>query len=161
MPECITFNIHLASDCCKLACALRNPNYIPDAILVLPLLQAAVVPSGWVTNDLFLAGYGATQAVPGPLFTFSAFLGMVMQSTPNGWSSVVICVVAIFAPSFLLVAGTLPFWEVLRGGVRIKAALAGVNAAVVGILLATLYDPVWTSARVGRPSCLQWRTSPW
>ena len=110
--------------------------------VVLPLLQSAVVPSGWVASDTFLAGYGAAQAVPGPLFTFAAFLGM----TINGWSGVLICMGAIFAPSFLLVAGALPFWETLQSGGRVRAALAGVNAAVVGILLATLYNPVWTSA---------------
>lgn len=110
--------------------------------VVLPLLQSAVVPSGWVTSDTFLAGYGAAQAVPGPLFTFAAFLGMAI----NGWSGMLICIGAIFAPSFLLVAGALPFWETLRSGGKVRAALAGINAAVVGILLATLYDPVWISA---------------
>jgi chromate transporter len=100
------------------------------------------VPSDWVASDAFLAGYGAAQAVPGPLFTFAAFLGMAI----NGWSGVLICIGAIFAPSFLLVAGALPFWETLRSGGRVRAALAGINAAVVGILLATLYNPVWTSA---------------
>lgn len=110
--------------------------------VVLPLLQSAVVASGWVASDTFLAGYGAAQAVPGPLFTFAAFLGMAI----NGWSGVLICTGAIFAPSFLLVAGALPFWETLRSGGKVRAALAGINAAVVGILLATLYDPVWISA---------------
>lgn len=110
--------------------------------VVLPLLQSAVVASGWVASDTFLAGYGAAQAVPGPLFTFAAFLGMAI----NGWSGVLICIGAIFAPSFLLVAGALPFWETLRSGGKVRAALAGINAAVVGILLATLYDPVWISA---------------
>lgn len=114
--------------------------------VVLPLLQAAVVPPGWVSNDAFLAGYGATQAVPGPLFTFAAFLGASMNVAPSGWLGGVICLLAIFAPSFLLVAGALPFWERMRRNVRTQAALMGVNAAVVGLLLAALYHPVWTSA---------------
>lgn len=114
--------------------------------VVLPLLEAAVVPSGWVQNEVFLAGYGAAQAIPGPLFTFAAFLGAVMSTPPNGMSGAVICLVAIFVPSFLLVAGVLPFWEQLRGNRRMQAALRSVNAAVVGLLLAALYDPIWTSA---------------
>lgn len=114
--------------------------------VVLPLLQAAVVPPGWVSNDAFLAGYGATQAVPGPLFTFAAFLGASMNVGPSGWVGGLLCLLAIFAPSFLLVAGALPFWESLRRNVRTQAALMGVNAAVVGLLLAALYHPVWTSA---------------
>lgn len=114
--------------------------------VVLPLLQAAVVPPGWITNDVFLAGYGAAQAVPGPLFTFAAFLGASMNAAPAGWTGGLICLLAIFAPSFLLVAGALPFWERLRRNVRTQAALMGVNAAVVGLLLAALYHPVWTSA---------------
>jgi len=114
--------------------------------VVLPLLQAAVVPTGWVGNDVFLAGYGATQAMPGPLFTFAAFLGASMNPAPSGWLGGLVCLLAIFAPSFLLVAGTLPFWEWLRRSVRTQAALMGVNAAVVGLLLAALYNPVWTSA---------------
>lgn len=114
--------------------------------VVLPLLQAEVVPHGWVTNDEFLAGYSVTQAVPGPLFTFAAFLGAAAKGTPTGWIGGLICLVAIFAPSFLLVVGALPFWEQLRANRRTQAALAGVNAAVVGLLLAALYHPVWTSA---------------
>jgi chromate transporter len=114
--------------------------------VVLPLLQAAVVPPGWVGNDAFLAGYGAAQAVPGPLFTFAAFLGASMNVAPSGWLGGIVCLLAIFAPSFLLVTGSLPFWERLRCNVRTRAALAGVNAAVVGLLLAALYHPVWTSA---------------
>ncbi|MBA1189517.1 chromate efflux transporter [Pseudomonas entomophila] len=113
--------------------------------VVLPLLQAEVVPSGWVSNDLFLAGYGAAQAVPGPLFTVAAFLGAAMNQAPTGWLGGVICLLAIFAPAFLLVLGALPFWERLRGEVRLQAALQGLNAAVVGLLLAALYDPLWTS----------------
>jgi chromate transporter len=114
--------------------------------VVLPLLQAAVVPPGWVTNDTFLAGYGAAQAVPGPLFTFSAYLGTVMGPAPNGWIGGLICLGAIFLPSFLLLIGALPFWDTLRRRPAVQSALRGVNAAVVGLLLAALYKPVWTSA---------------
>lgn len=114
--------------------------------VVLPLLQAEVVPAGWVSNDHFLAGYGAAQAVPGPLFTFAAFLGASTQGAPGGWAGAVLCLLAIFVPSFLLVCGVLPFWEGLRENRSMRAALAGVNAAVVGLLLAALYDPVWTHA---------------
>jgi chromate transporter len=139
--------------------------------VVLPLLQAAVVPQGWVSNDAFLAGYGAAQAVPGPLFTFAAYLGAVMSLPPNGWLGALICLVAIFLPSFLLVLGVLPFWEDLRRRSGARAALAGVNAAVVGLLIAALYDPVWT---VGITSAADfalaaaaflllfvWQTPPW
>lgn len=114
--------------------------------VVLPLLQSEVVPPGWVSNDAFLAGYGAAQAVPGPLFTFSAYLGTVMGPAPNGWLGALICLLAIFASSFLLVVGCLPFWEDLRRLRPMQTVLLGVNAAVVGLLLAALYDPVWTSA---------------
>jgi chromate transporter len=114
--------------------------------VVLPLLQAEVVPPGWVTNDAFLAGYGAAQAVPGPLFTFSAYLGTVMGKAPNGWLGALICLVAIFLPSFLLLIAALPHWERLRRVAGVQAALRGVNAAVVGLLLAALYNPVWTNA---------------
>ncbi|MDQ7984247.1 chromate efflux transporter [Pseudomonas sp. G34] len=110
--------------------------------VMLPLLQAEVVPSGWLSNDLFLAGYGATQAVPGPLFTFAAFLGTAMA----GWLGGLLCLLAIFAPSFLLLVGVLPFWARLRTRPRLQAAMAGVNAGVVGLLLATLYQPVGTAA---------------
>jgi len=114
--------------------------------VVLPLLQAAVVPPGWVGNDDFLSGYGAAQAVPGPLFTFAAYLGTVMKLPPNGWQGGLLCLVAIFLPSFLLVVGALPLWSRLRGAAWAQSALAGINAAVVGLLLAALYSPVWTSA---------------
>jgi chromate transporter len=113
--------------------------------VVLPLLQAEVVPPGWVTNDAFLAGYGAAQAVPGPLFTFAAYLGAVMGPNPNGWLGASLCLVAIFLPSFLLGIGALPFWDALRSQPMAQAALRGVNAAVVGLLLAALYHPVWTA----------------
>jgi chromate transporter len=114
--------------------------------VVLPLLQSSVVPPGWVTNDAFLAGYGAAQAVPGPLFTFSAYLGTIMGPQPNGWLGGGICLAAIFLPSFLLLIGALPFWDSLRRRPGVQSALRGVNAAVVGLLLAALYKPVWTSA---------------
>jgi chromate transporter len=114
--------------------------------VVLPLLQAEVVPPGWVSNDTFLAGYGAAQAVPGPLFTFSAYLGTVMNAPPNGWLGGLICLVAIFLPSFLLLIAALPYWETLRHQPAVQSALRGINAAVVGLLLAALYNPVWTSA---------------
>jgi chromate transporter len=113
--------------------------------VVLPLPQAEVVPPGWVTNDTFLAGYGAAQAVPGPLFTFAAYLGTVMGPLPNGLAGGLICLVAIFLPSFLLLIGALPFWETLRRRPAVQSALRGVNAAVV----AALYKPVWTSAIFG------------
>ncbi|MFZ5556049.1 MAG: chromate efflux transporter [Pseudomonadota bacterium] len=114
--------------------------------VMLPLLQAEVVPPGWVSNDAFLAGYGAAQAIPGPLFTFTAYLGAIMGPEPNGWRGAVLCLTAIFLPSFLLVFGALPFWDRLRRMRSIQSALMGVNAAVVGLLLAALYHPVWTSA---------------
>jgi chromate transporter len=114
--------------------------------VVLPLLQREVVPVGWVSNDQFITGYAAAQAVPGPLFTFAAYLGAVSKSAPNGWLGAAIALVAIFLPSFLFVIGILPFWNRLRSIEPIQAAFRGVNAAVVGILLAALYQPVWTSA---------------
>jgi len=139
--------------------------------VVLPLLQAAVVPTGWVGNDTFLAGYGAAQAVPGPLFTFAAFLGAAGGPAPNGWIGGALCLLAIFAPSFLLVFGALPFWERLRRQARTRAALAGINAAVVGLLLAALYQPVWTSAihapadfalaLLALVALTAWRLPPW
>lgn len=139
--------------------------------VVLPLLQAAVVPPGWVDAQTFLAGYGAAQAVPGPLFSFAAFLGASLHSGPSGWSGGLLCLLAIFAPSFLLVAGALPFWEDLRRAAGLRAALAGVNAAVVGVLLAALYDPVWVQAiaaprdfalaLVAFVALLFWRLPPW
>jgi chromate transporter len=117
--------------------------------VVLPLLQAEVVPPGWVTNDAFLAGYGAAQAVPGPLFTFAAYLGTVMEPPVNGWAGGLLSLVAIFLPSFLLLVGALPHWDTLRRLASVRAALLGINAAVVGLLLAALYWPVWTAAIFG------------
>jgi chromate transporter len=135
--------------------------------VVLPLLQAEVVPPGWIGNDAFLAGYGAAQAVPGPLFTFAAYLGAVI----GDWKTAVICLVAIFLPSFLLVVGILPFWEGLRRQETAQAVLRGVNAAVVGLLLAAFYNPVWTSgiftradfglAAVAFLLLYLWRAPPW
>jgi chromate transporter len=139
--------------------------------VVLPLLQQEVVPPGWISNDGFLAGYGAAQAVPGPLFTFAAYLGTAMHPAPNGLLGGLICLVAIFLPSFLLLFGALPFWTDLRKRTDIQSALKGVNAAVVGLLLAALYTPVWTSAingpadfAVGLVAFLLlvfWKTPPW
>ena len=114
--------------------------------VVLPLLHTSVVDPGWVTGDQFLAGYGAAQAVPGPLFTFAAYLGTVSLVSPNGVAGAAIALVAIFLPSFLLIFGALPFWDWLRGAVGFRRALAGTNAAVFGILFAALYTPIWTSA---------------
>jgi chromate transporter len=139
--------------------------------VVLPLLQAAVVPPGWVSNDAFLAGYGAAQAMPGPLFTFAAYLGAVMIPPPNGALGALIAVVAIFAPSFLLIVGLLPFWDTLRRRQGMQSMLRGVNAAVVGVLLAALYTPVWTSgvhtpagfgvALVAFVALAFWAVPPW
>jgi chromate transporter len=118
--------------------------------VVLPLLQATVVPAGVVGNEQFLAGYGAAQAVPGPLFTFAAYLGAVMHGPFAGWTGGLALLVVIFVPAALLLIGALPFWDALRQRDAVQSAMAGVNAAVVGILLAALYDPVWTSAIRGR-----------
>lgn len=115
--------------------------------VVLPLLEAEVVASGWVSRDTFLAGYGLVQAVPGPLFTFAAFLGASMNGAPSGWAGGLICLVAIFLPSFLLVVGVLPLWERLRRNTRAQAALMGINAAVVGLLLAALVRPITATAQ--------------
>ena len=139
--------------------------------VVLPLLQAEVVQPGWVTNEEFIAGYGAAQAVPGPLFTFAAYLGAVMHQAPNGWIGATWALVAVFLPSFLLVVGVVPFWESLRAKAGVQAALRGINAAVVGLLLAALYDPVWESAvkshadfalaLVAFGLLMFWRLPPW
>lgn len=110
--------------------------------VVLPLLASEVVASGWITEDQFLAGYGAAQAVPGPLFTFAAYIGAAMQ----GWFLSAAALLAVFAPAFLLVCGLLPFWDAIRRRQSFRRALNGINAVVVGILLAALYDPIWTKA---------------
>ncbi|HKV14283.1 MAG TPA: chromate efflux transporter, partial [Reyranella sp.] len=139
--------------------------------VVLPLLQAATVQPGWVGNDAFLAGYGAAQAVPGPLFTFSAYLGTVMEPPPHGWTGGLFCLVAIFLPAFFLAVGPLPFWNWLRTHPAMRSVLKGVNAAVVGLLLAALYNPVWTSAIHGAADFAiavvavlllgPWKVPPW
>lgn len=139
--------------------------------VVLPLLQSEVVATGWVTKDAFIAGYGATQAVPGPLFTFAAYLGAVVGPQPNGIAGAAIALIAIFLPGMLLLVGALPFWEDFRRHLLAQAAMRGANAAVVGILGAALYDPVWTSAiftqkdfalaLIGFILLTVWKTPPW
>ena len=114
--------------------------------VVLPLLHATTVDPGFVSQDQFLAGYGAAQAVPGPLFTFAAFLGTVSNVSPSGIAGGLLALAAIFVPAFLLIWGTLPFWHDLRRSSSFRRALSGTNAAVVGLLAAALYNPVWTSA---------------
>ena len=114
--------------------------------VVLPLLRAEVVPSGWVSDADFLAGYGVAQALPGPLFTFAAYLGTVAQGTPGGWAAGLLALCAIFLPAFLLVFGALPHWSTWRTKPAMRAAMLGINATVVGILLAALYDPIFVSA---------------
>ena len=138
--------------------------------VLLPLLNASVVAPGWVSPDQFLAGYGAAQAVPGPLSTFAAYLGAASVVPPNGVAGATIATIGIFLPSFLLIFGALPFWDWLRGSVGFRGALAGTNAAVVGILAAALYDPIWTSAidapidiavaAAGLALLTVWRTPP-
>lgn len=139
--------------------------------VVLPLLEAEVVRPGWVGHDTFLAGYGAAQAVPGPLFTFASYLGALMRPEPNGIAGAGIALVAVFLPGLLLVYGMLPFWDAFRTRPLAQAAMRGANAAVVGILGAALYDPVWTSAVLSpRDFALAltsfvlltvWKTPPW
>jgi chromate transporter len=135
--------------------------------VVLPLLEREFVPTGWLSKEAFLAGYGAAQAVPGPLFTFAAYLGTVMK----GWQGGLLATVAIFLPAFLLILGTLPFWDSLRHNPKIKGALMGVNAAVVGILIAAFYNPIWTSsilvpidfafAAILFSMLVYWKLPPW
>jgi chromate transporter len=139
--------------------------------VVLPLLYAEVVPTGWVTNEQFVAGYGAAQAVPGPLFTFSAYLGTVMQQPPNGVAGGLLALFAIYLPTFFMTAGALPFWDTLRARPAFQSALGGINAAVVGILTAALYTPIWTSAITGPADfalglaafglLVVWKLPPW
>lgn len=139
--------------------------------VVLPLLQAAVVRPGWISPDGFLAGYGAAQAVPGPLFTFAAYLGAAMGPQPRGIAGAALCLTAVFLPGLLLVTGALPFWDALRSRPMAQAAMRGANAAVVGILAAALYSPVWTSAilnrrdfavvAVGFVLLANWKVPPW
>lgn len=135
--------------------------------VVLPLLEREFVPTGWLSKESFLTGYGAAQAVPGPLFTFAAYLGTVF----NGWLGGLFATFAIFLPAFLLIVGTLPFWNTLRRNPKIKGALMGVNAAVVGILIAAFYNPIWTSsiftsidfafAAVLFSMLVYWKLPPW
>jgi chromate transporter len=139
--------------------------------VVLPLLEARLVEPGWMSADAFLAGYGAAQAVPGPLFTVSAYLGAIVGPAPNGLWGAMIALLGIFLPGILLLIGVLPFWDRLRRSVHARAAMAGANAAVVGILGAALYHPVWTSS-VAAPIdfaialtafvlLTAWKTPPW
>ena len=138
--------------------------------VVLPLLQVAFVAPGWVSGSTFLAGYGAAQAVPGPLFAFAAYLGAVVGPTPQGVAGAALGLIGIFLPGLLLIVGTLPFWDSLRSRPRAQAAMRGINAAVVGLLGAALYSPVWTSsikttgdlsvALVGFVLLIAWRTRP-
>ena len=114
--------------------------------VVLPLLRDAVVAPGWISTNDFLAGYGAAQAVPGPLFTVAAYLGSVMDGPPNGIAGGLIALIAIFLPGLLILTGALPFWDRFRTRVGAQAVMRGVNAAVVGILAAALYDPLWKTA---------------
>lgn len=139
--------------------------------VVLPLLHGAVVDTGWVPEADFLAGYGAAQAMPGPLFTFAAYLGAVSPTGPGGVLGAAIALLAIFLPGFLLLIGVLPFWDAVRARPRVQAMMGGANAAVVGLLAAALYSPVFTSAVLGAAEfCLAllcfvllvaWRTPPW
>jgi len=138
--------------------------------VVLPLLREATVTPGWVSDDVFLAGYGAAQAVPGPLFTFAAYLGAVMEPLPHGVVGATISLAAIFIPGILILMGVLPFWETFRRRAGAQAMMRGVNAAVVGLLGAALYNPVWTSsvkgpgdfgiALVGFVLLTVWKTPP-
>lgn len=138
--------------------------------VVLPLLRDAVVAPGWVNDNSFLAGYGAAQAIPGPLFTFAAYLGAVVAPQPNGIVGATLALVGIFLPGILILIGTLPFWDTFRSRIGAQAAMRGINAAVVGLLGAALYSPVWTSsvhnssdvsvAIVGFVLLTAWRTPP-
>jgi chromate transporter len=114
--------------------------------VVLPLLREAFVTPGWLSDDAFLAGYGAAQAVPGPLFTFAAYLGTVVNPSPHGIGGAVLGLIGIFLPGILILIGTLPFWDAFRKRAEAQAIMRGVNAAVVGLLGAALYNPVWTTS---------------
>lgn len=139
--------------------------------VVLPLLEAETVRTGWVSSDAFLTGYGAAQAMPGPLFTFAAYLGAVLQPAPNGALGALVALAAVFLPGFLLLLGALPFWDALRTKAGAQALMRGANAAVVGVLGAALYDPVFTSAIVSPTSfalalmcfvlLMVWKAPPW
>lgn len=135
--------------------------------VVLPLLEQEFVPTGWISEESFLAGYGATQAVPGPLFTFAAYLGTVMK----GWQGGLVATFAVFLPAFLLILGALPFWDQLRNNPKVKGAIMGVNAAVIGILISAFYYPIWSSsvlqaadfalAAVLYSMLAYWKLPPW
>lgn len=135
--------------------------------VVLPLLEQELVPTGWISEEAFLAGYGATQAVPGPLFTFAAYLGTVMK----GWQGGFVATIAVFLPAFLLIVGALPFWDRLRNQPSIKGAIMGVNAAVIGILISAFYLPIWTTSIIAPADfalatilfCMlaYWKLAPW
>lgn len=159
------------------ALALADSFYRTGALVfggghvMLPLLQSEAIAPGWISSSRFLAGYGAAQAIPGPLSTFAAYLGAAMTPEPRGLAGAALCLVAIFLPSGLLLAGVLPFWETVRQRRAAQGALSGINAAVVGLLLTALYQPVWTGS-IGRPAdfalavaaflLLQiWRVPPW
>ena len=139
--------------------------------VVLPMLQAEMVPTGRTDNDIFLAGYGAAQAVPGPLFTFAAYLGAVCNAPPNGLGGALIALIGIFLPGYLLIVGILPLWDQARQLSAVSRSMVGVNAAVVGLLLAALYSPVWSSAVRSAPDfCVAivaflllevWKVTPW
>jgi chromate transporter len=139
--------------------------------VVLPLLESEVLETGWVDEQTFIAGFGAAQAVPGPVFTFSSYLGAAMGPEPNGIPGSLLALAAVFLPSFLIVVATMPSFGALRANGTVRAVLRGVNASVVGILLATLYDPLWTSAieqtsdfalALGAFGALAiWRLPPW
>lgn len=139
--------------------------------VVLPLLRAELVPAGWISDDAFLAGYGAAQAVPGPLFTFAAYLGTIIKGGSQGWLGGLWCLLAVFLPAWMLIGGALPFWHLLRSRAWTQAALRGANAAVVGVLLAALYNPVWREGVTGALDAAAalaafallevWRVPPW
>ena len=157
--------------------AVFDAFYRPGALVfggghvVLPLLREAIVPRGWMSDDMFLAGYGAAQAVPGPLFSFAGYLGAVIHGRPHAWMGGALSLFAIFLPCWLLIAGALPFWHQLRAKVWMQAALRGANAAVVGILLAALYTPVITegvrdardvaAALLAFGLLVSWKVPPW
>ncbi len=164
--ESPSYPLHLADSFYRAGALVFGGGHV-----VLPLLQAQVVPAGWVSNSDFLAGYGAAQAVPGPLFSFAAFLGAVSSQSPSGWVGAGIALIAIFLPGFLLVLGALPFWEHLRRYEAMRRAMLGINAAVVGLLLAAFFNPVWSSAVTdAKDFCLAviafallvfWKVPPW
>ena len=139
--------------------------------VVLPLLESEVVASGWLSRDEFIAGYGAAQAIPGPLFTFAAYIGTVANIEPNGLTGAFIALLAIYLPSFLLLSAILPFWQKFTMGHRVEAAYAGMSAAVIGLLVAAFYNPVWTYAitttshfslwLLATALLMVWKVPPW